>query len=90
MPLNYRDRGASGTQIDIVAGDLVIGTLWKAAPSTPSTRAPQPAQWRWTFHITAGPPGFQHQGGAADVTIAKVMIEESWTVWLGAAGLVEN
>jgi hypothetical protein len=84
MPLTYRGRGASGTQLDIVCGELVIGTLWKAVLSSTSGGA---VSWRWTFHITAGPPGFQHHGNAADVTIAKVMIEESWDAWLKAAGL---
>lgn len=87
MPLSYRERGALGTQLDIVAGELVIGTLWKA---TPPSRTSQTPQWRWTFHITAGPPGFQHHGSAADGTIARCMIEESWASWREAAGLVER
>ena len=32
MTLTYRDRGASGTQIDAVAGNLCIATLYKASP----------------------------------------------------------
>jgi hypothetical protein len=87
MPISYRDRGSSGTQLDIICGELVIGTLWKA---TLSSMASQPIQWRWTFHITAGPPGFQHHGNAADITIAKCMIEEGWEAWLKAAGLTER
>jgi hypothetical protein len=87
MPLTYRDRGTSGTQLDIVSGDLVIGTLWKAALSATAAGT---VNWRWTFHITAGPPGFEHHGNAADITIARCMVEESWEAWLRAAGLTER
>lgn len=50
MPLTYRDRGSSGTQLDIVVGRLVIGTLWKAVLSATTGGA---VTWRWTFHTTA-------------------------------------
>ena len=87
MPLTYRNRGTSGTQLDIVSGDLVIGSLWKGVLSAMTGGA---VDWRWTFHITAGPPGFQHHGSAADMTIAKCVIEENWTAWLKTAGLAER
>ena len=72
MPLTYRDRGSSGTQLDIVSGDLVIGTVWKA---TLSVTAGQAVEWRWTFRITAGPIGFQHHGIADDLATAKAAID---------------
>ena len=87
MPLTYRDRGTSGSQLEIVSGNLVIGTLWKAVLSSTAGGG---ANWRWTFHITAGPHGFEHHGKAADMTIAKCMIEESWEAWLKAAGLTKG
>jgi hypothetical protein len=47
MPLTYRDRGASGTQLDIVSGNDVIGNLWK---NVLSVTAGQAVHWSWTFH----------------------------------------
>ena len=32
MTLTYRERGASGTQIDAIAGNLCVATLYKASP----------------------------------------------------------
>ena len=87
MPLTYRDRGSSGTQLDIVAGSLVIGTLWKVGHGVSAARA---ADWRWTFHLTAGPPGFRHDGSAGSIEAAKSKIAEDWTAWLRAAELEER
>ena len=67
MTLTYRDRGASGTQIDAIAGNLCVATLYKASPPAKAStaKAGDGAQWRWTFFLTAAPPGFEHQGDAA-------------------------
>ena len=47
MPLNYRDRRTSGTQLDIMSGKVVVGSMWKAALSV---TAGQAVRWHWTFH----------------------------------------
>jgi hypothetical protein len=43
MPLVYRDRGTSGTQLDVMSGSLVVGTVYKAVTSV---TAGQIATWR--------------------------------------------
>ena len=92
MTLTYRDRGASGTQIDAVAGNLCIATLYKASPpaKASSSKGANDLQWRWTFFITAAPPGFEHQGDAASLAEAKGRVAESWSAWVAAAGLDER
>ena len=87
MSLTYRDRGAGGTQIDVVAGDLCVATLYKA--SSPA-KASKDTPWRWTFLLTAAPPGFEHQGDAASLAEAKGRLAENWSVWVAAAGLEER
>ena len=37
MPLTYRDRGTSGTQLDVVSGEVIVCRLRKAMVS-PSMR----------------------------------------------------
>jgi hypothetical protein len=87
MSLTYRDRGASGAQIDAVAGSLCVATLYKASmPAKASNSTP----WRWTFFLTAAPPGFEHQGDAASLAEAKGRVAESWSIWVAAAGLDER
>lgn len=87
MTLSYRDRGTSGTQIDVVAGELCVATLYKA--SSPA-KAPSGAHWKWTFFLTATPPGFEHQGNAHSLAEAKGRVAENWSVWVTAAGLDER
>jgi hypothetical protein len=84
MPLTYRDRGTSGAQFDIVSGQVVVGSLWKAALSV---TAGQAVRWHWTFH--PGPTEDAH-GAADSPDDAKARIEELWTAWLEAAGLKES
>ncbi len=85
MPLTYRDRGSSGTQVNIVSGTAVLGSLWKAVLSV---TVGQEARWNWTWH--AGPAsGPQSHGTADTVEEAKAQLEEQWRAWLEAAGLVE-
>jgi hypothetical protein len=72
MPLTYRDRGTSGTQLDIMSGNEVIGSLWKAVLSATTGGA---ARWHWTWH--AGPGSGPQQHGTADsADEAKAAIEE--------------
>jgi hypothetical protein len=74
MPLTYRDRGTSGTQMDVLCGDLVIANIYKAL----SAVAGQQPIWSWTFFVTAGPPGFEHHGQAATREIAHLGVERNW------------
>jgi hypothetical protein len=86
MPLTYRDRGTSGTQLDIVSGAAVVGNLWKAVTSVTSGER---AHWSWTWH--SGPAKGPQQHGTADSKeAAMARIEEQWRVWLQAAGLSEQ
>jgi len=83
MPLTYRDKGTSGTQLDVLSGDEVIAFLWK---NVLSVMAQQDADWRWTFH--SGPTKGQRAHGSADTCEeAKAAIERNWNAWLQAAGL---
>ena len=84
MELVYRDRGLSGTQIDVICGDLVIAAVYKR---TLSVVAGQEYFWSWTFFVTAAPPGFEHHGTAASSEIACLAVERNWETWLAAAGL---
>lgn len=77
MPLTYRDRGVSGTQVDVFSGELVIASIYKAKP----TAGDQASYWRWTFFITAAPTGFEHQGKAATREIACLAVERNWKDW---------
>lgn len=85
MPLTCRDRGTSGTQLDIVSRKVVVGFLWKAVLSVAASRN---AQWHWTWH--AGPASGPEKHGTAETNDdAKAWIEERWRAWLTAAGLRE-
>ena len=86
MPLTYRDRGTSGTQLDIISGKAVVGFLWKAALSRIGNRD---AHWAWAWH--SGPASDSQQYDTADtIEAAKAKLEEQWRAWLDAAGLVEK
>jgi hypothetical protein len=84
--LTYRDRGTSGTQLDVISGQAVVGFLWKSVASVTSGGA---AHWSWTWH--AGPAKGPQQHGTADSKeAAMAQIEEQWGAWLHAAGLEER
>ena len=86
MALTYHDRGTSGTQLDIVSGSAVIGSLWKAVLSV---TAGQAARWCWTWY--AGPASGPDQHGTAHtVDEAKAEIETQWRAWLDEVGLQEK
>ena len=85
MPLTYRDRGTSGTQLHIVSGQVVVGSFWKAALSV---TAGQAVRWHWTFH--SGPTTAAAHGAADSLDDAKALFEELWSAWLDAAGLKES
>ena len=85
MTLTYRDRGTSGTQLDVLSGTVVVCSLRKAMMST-DTRG---ERWEWTWNIHKGPPGFAIHGQADTKPEAQAMLEAEWQAWLDAAGLTE-
>ena len=86
MPLTYQDRDTSGTQVDVLCGDLVIANVYKGTLSAATGGA---AYWNWTFYFVARPPGFELHGSAATREIACLAVERNWESWLAAARLVE-
>jgi hypothetical protein len=58
MPLVFRNKGTSGTQIEVLANDLCIADIGKEVMSV---LAGHDVRWRWNFVVTVGPPGFQPQ-----------------------------
>lgn len=85
MTLTYRERGESGTQLDIASGGALLGRLWKVGLIGMGDRN---ARWNWTWH--AGPAsGPQAHGSADTVDEAKARLEDQWRAWLQAAGLQE-
>jgi hypothetical protein len=86
MPLTYRDRGTSGTQLDIVGGSATVGKLWKAVLSSSSGGS---VQWCWTWHAGPGTGPEQH-GTASNMHDARTLIETQWDVWLLATDLIEK
>lgn len=88
MQLTYHDRGTSGTQLDVVSGDVRIATLWKAMSSASASSDIE--SWQWTFTLSAGPPGFVVHGTAGSKEEAQVALEKTWQQWVDAAGLREK
>ena len=84
MALTYRDRGTSGTQLDVLCGDIVIANVYKA---TAALTVGGVVYWNWTFYFTARPPGFELHGRAASREIACLAVERNWEAWLKAARL---
>ena len=75
MTLIYRDRGTSGTQLDVMSGEVRIATLWK---NKFSVGAGGREDWRWTFTMSAGPPLFAVHGSADTKSEAQAEIENTW------------
>jgi len=82
MSLTFRDSGVSGKQITVFSGDLAIAILWKYEALAAPTE-----DWRWTFTLTAGPPGFQHRGKASTKDEAEACLNRNWQTWLDFAAL---
>lgn len=59
MPLNYRDLGTFGTQLEIISGTLVVSHVQKMVLSG---MVSSEARWNWHFRMTGGPLGFQQHG----------------------------
>jgi hypothetical protein len=89
VALTYRDRGEaqSGTQLDILSGDIVICFLHKAILTT---LVGQPTRWDWTWRVDYGPPDWSKQGSAGSKDEALAAIEKEWHAWLEAAELAEK
>jgi len=87
MPLVYRDRGSSGTQTEVLSGNLRVAQIGKRL-LTPLTG--QEVSWQWTFSIQVAPSGFEHSGHADTFDDAKAAVEQNWRAWLDAAGLTEK
>ena len=79
MPLVYRDKGSSGTQIQVLSGNLPIAHIGKAVLSVTAGSA---VYWSWNFAFSAGPPDFQAHGGAETFEAAKAQVERNWKLWL--------
>jgi hypothetical protein len=84
MALEFHDTGASGTQVAVMSGEVVVANIYKG---TLSVTAGQAIVWNWTFKTTEGPPSFQQHGTATSLDEAKAAVEEQWLRWLDAAGL---
>ena len=52
MPLTYRDRGSSGTQLEVVSGDLAVGSLRRDFRSSMSGGD---EVWHWTLYVGCHP-----------------------------------
>lgn len=89
MALMYHDKGASksGTQFDVLSGQLRIGYVGKEMLSAVTSHA---GQWRWTLYVGAAPPGLERHGHADSCEGAKLAIENSWRAWLEATGLTDQ
>jgi hypothetical protein len=86
MALSFRDKGTSGTQIDVRSGDLSVAHIGKEMFSELVGGG---ARWRWNFSIGNGPLGFERHGHADTFEEARAAVERNWEAWLKAAGLVE-
>ena len=87
MALIFRDKGTSGTQIEVLSDDLRIAHIGKEVLSIVASHA---VRWRWSFAIMVGPSGFQPHGHANTFEAAKASVERNWQAWLAAAGLSET
>jgi hypothetical protein len=84
MTLTFRDKGTSGTQIDVRSGELGVAHIGKEMFSQLVAGG---ARWRWNFSIGNGPPGFEHHGHADTFEAAKAAVDRNWQAWLKAADL---
>ena len=89
MPLTYIDRGAarSGTQFDAMSHGLRIGYVGKEVLSSV---AGSEQLWRWTLYVSAAPQGLERHGHASSLEEARSALEQNWSRWLVAAGLIER
>lgn len=86
MPLTYRDRGTSGTQLDVLCGDVIVANVHK---NWSTVMYKKDETWNWYMRQEYGPEGYQKNGSAQSLAEAKAHVEGMWTMWLKAAGLRE-
>jgi hypothetical protein len=86
MPLTFRDRGTSGTQLDIVSGNAVVGRVWKAVLSATTGGD---VRWSWTWE--SGPAlGSQRHGTADTLDDATATLTAQWARGLMQPGSLKN
>ena len=86
MTLTYRDRGTSGTQLDVMSGGVAVCSLRKNVLSG----LVRDVRWEWTWRLENGPPGWRKHDSAQTIEVAQSIIEQQWLAWLEAAGLTEK
>jgi hypothetical protein len=88
MPLHYKDRGSSQTQLEVVSGNLAVGSLRKDFKSVMSASH---EVWHWTLYVGTHPgsplPGFRHHGSGDSRETVQADLEKMWALWVEAAGL---
>jgi hypothetical protein len=72
VPLLYRDKGTSGTQLEAMIGSLAIGSVRKDVLSITAGSA---VTWSWTLFVDGVPPGLQRHGSVRDCDAAKAGLE---------------
>jgi hypothetical protein len=91
VALTYVDRGASGTQFEVVSGGLAVGSLRKDFRSSMSGGD---EVWHWTLYVGCHPgrklEGFREYGAGDSRATAQAELETMWAKWLEAAGLHER
>jgi hypothetical protein len=86
--LTYRDSGASGSQFDVLSGDVYVARISKrkAAVATGGAEC-----WNWHFFsMPIGPLSFAVHGQANSLDEAKAGVESNWKIWMDAAGLIRS
>ena len=77
MPLEYRNTGKQ--EFDVLSGTLVIARIGFLG-----------VLWTWTLFVSTGPSGFKLSGSADSLESAKRELEQYWSTWPNAAGLIEQ
>ena len=89
MALTFRDKGSSGTQIDVRTDSMSIGHIGKEMFSNLGGGG---LRWRWYLKVDPNtvPPGCTRDAYAETFDEAKAAVERNWRIWLRAAGLMER
>jgi hypothetical protein len=87
MPLTYRDRGTSGTQLDVLSGTVVVAQISK---DWSTVMFKKDESWSWFMKQERGPEGYREHGSAYNLSQAKAQVEQMWTAWVDAAALTEK
>lgn len=91
MPLTYKDRGTSGTHLEVRIGDLAIGSLKMDFKSSMSG---DDETWLWSLYVGTHPgsllPGYRTYGSGKSREAAQEELEAMWALWLSASGLRQD